>query len=780
MLKKNLKIKSLTDNRLIIRSTKPGCYFMTGSILWIFYLAIGIIPITKCISGEMQGKENVHYSDKKPVKTICLVKDARHEAVIVVSENAGKVVKESANLLASYIFSSTKVKFPVEKESIKTHLVRIHVGYDDYVKSLDLGVDKLDSDGFITAFPDKKNIVIVGKTDWGTEFGVYDFLETHLGVRWLFPGKLGEYVPQVRRLEISPENTRKAPVFFSRLLSTQQFWGGKRDNDVAKWAYRNRMHGQIRFHHNLHRLFPPSKYAKTHPAFFPVYGGKRFIPPNDKTQRWQPNFSADGIVREAVKNICAYFKKYPKSTSYSLGINDSVCFMPTPSKKNYLGIDDYSDYYYKWANKVVEGVLKHYPDKWFGCLAYNCVAEPPAFRVNPRIIPFICYDRMKWLNPDIASMDKAITKQWHKNVPTIGWYDYIYGDQKYFVPRVYFHLMADYLRWGSKNGVRCYYAEMYPDKAWIEGPKFYLTLKLLWNPDIDVDKVLKDWYRCAVGEKAQPYLEEYFNFWNDFWVTKVPRTDWFKDNGKRTYLPFSTKGYLLALKEDDLARCEALLNKVVANAETDKQKERARFFMSGFKEIKEKTTEYLIAIKMSQSPPAKQILLFSDNFSNAEKKQLQEEMPKGWSHWQRASSKALFAWDRMVGYKQSGSIRIDVKNVPNSSLKIPLACVLKTCPVQKGNIYHARCWIKTEGLSEETDVGILFGWRDKNNKQLPWESRRRTWLKSISDGQWQRVDIYSSVPKGAVKLIYMLSVENGSQGKVWFDDACLYKVKIVR
>jgi hypothetical protein len=134
----------------------------------------------------------------------------------------------------------------------------------------------------------------------------------------------------------------------------------------------------------------------------------------------------------------------------------------------------------------------------------------------------------------------------------------------------------------------------------------------------------------------------------------------------------------------------------------------------------------------------------------------------------------------MVGYKQSGSIRIDVKNVPNSSLKIPLACVLKTCPVQKGNIYHARCWIKTEGLSEETDVGILFGWRDKNNKQLPWESRRRTWLKSISDGQWQRVDIYSSVPKGAVKLIYMLSVENGSQGKVWFDDACLYKVKIVR
>ena len=46
-------------------------------------------------------------------------------------------------------------------------------------------------------------------------------------------------------------------------------------------------------------------------------------------------------------------------------------------KLNYLGIRDVSDDYYAWCNAVAERVLEVFPDKWFGCLAYNNVAEPP-------------------------------------------------------------------------------------------------------------------------------------------------------------------------------------------------------------------------------------------------------------------------------------------------------------------------------------------------------------------------------------------------------------------
>jgi hypothetical protein len=248
------------------------------------------------------------------------------------------------------------------------------------------------------------------------------------------------------------------------------------------------MHGKIHFHHNLINLFPPEQYTKTHPEFFPILNGKRYLPPDNKTHAWQPCFSAAGIVEEAIKNICKYFSEHPKKTSYSLGVNDSrghcecdKCL--TNTKKNFLGIRDNSDKYFAWANAVVKGVLKKYPDKWFGCLAYSDVAQPPAkISVHPRIIPYMTYDRLKWVHRKFEVPGKKITKLWRKKSSTLGWYDYIYGTP-YLIPRVYFHKMADYYRYGYGNGVRAMYAEAYPN--WGEGPKLYVALKLQWNPKLD-------------------------------------------------------------------------------------------------------------------------------------------------------------------------------------------------------------------------------------------------------------------------------------------------------
>ena len=84
---------------------------------------------------------------------------------------------------------------------------------------------------------------------------------------------------------------------------------------------------------------------------------------------------------------------------------------------------------------------------------------------------------------------------WLKVAPILGWYDYIFGKQ-YSLPRVYFHRMAEDLRYAHKNGVRVYYAESYPppNQNWGEGPKLYLTARLLWNPNTLM------WTRfCATG-----------------------------------------------------------------------------------------------------------------------------------------------------------------------------------------------------------------------------------------------------------------------------------------
>lgn len=137
--------------------------------------------------------------------------------------------------------------------------------------------------------------------------------------------------------------------------------------------------------------------------------------------------------------------------------------------------------------------------------------------INPRIIPYMTYDRMKWIDAELAADGKRITEAWQAASPVLGWYDYIYGSA-YCVPRVWFHLMSDYYRYARNHGVRAMYAEAYPN--WGEGPKLYVSLKLQWNPDRDVDELLREWYVRAVGPDAAGDLADYYADWEDFWTLR--------------------------------------------------------------------------------------------------------------------------------------------------------------------------------------------------------------------------------------------------------------------
>lgn len=54
--------------------------------------------------------------------------------------------------------------------------------------------------------------VAPGDEPWkGTLFGVYDFIERELGVRWLFPGEHGEAVPKRKTIAIGELNRREQP-----------------------------------------------------------------------------------------------------------------------------------------------------------------------------------------------------------------------------------------------------------------------------------------------------------------------------------------------------------------------------------------------------------------------------------------------------------------------------------------------------------------------------------------------------------------------------------------
>ena len=55
-------------------------------------------------------------------------------------------------------------------------------------------------------------------TSAGTLFGVYTWLEHDVGVRWLWPGDLGTFVPSLPTIMARPYNRMISPQFFQRAI----------------------------------------------------------------------------------------------------------------------------------------------------------------------------------------------------------------------------------------------------------------------------------------------------------------------------------------------------------------------------------------------------------------------------------------------------------------------------------------------------------------------------------------------------------------------------------
>jgi len=435
----------------------------------------------------------------------------------------------------------------------------------------------LESDAFQIDFPDETNICIQGNSHTGTEFGVYEFLERYLNIHWLIPGPLGEHIPKNESLKIKGQNIKQSPVFFSRGMS------GLRGEDSLIWARRNRMHLQIQHHHNLHKIFNIDPLLKTHPHLFPQKNGQPYVP--SPTAGWQPCFYKNDAFDVAVSYISNFFEKHPLVNTFSLGPNDSIsstsgyCFLDYDSiRYNSWGYPDASNMYYAWANKVVENILNRYPGKYFGTLAYMELAMPPQLiTVHQNIIPFLTEDRLRWVQPECKSFAHKWVENWDKKTKYMGFYDYIYGSP-YVLPRVYFHQMAEIYRYAAQKGVKAIYAEAYPN--WGEGPKLYVAAKLFWNPFLNVDHLLNEWFEICVGKKAAPFIAEYFKLWETFWTQKVQHSKWFYN--KSMYMAFWSPDYLKITDISAIRQSRFLLEEAVRLSETKIQKQRAQFLLKAF------------------------------------------------------------------------------------------------------------------------------------------------------------------------------------------------------
>lgn len=512
-----------------------------------------------------------------------IVAEGQPQAVVVVPDAANSGLLAAANELTQYVYKATSVQLPIWTQSMPLPLERIPIYISAEAAPPDPIIagelEGMTGDGFLL-YSRADAILIAGPTVQGTQNGVYGFLERYVGVRWLLPGPDGEDVPQLTELVVPITDVREEPAFMMRQFSLGSAAAiGPIHN---QWAQRNRTGPSIRFHHNIHSLFPVAVYGASHPEFYP-----NGVPPAASAKtKWQPCYSEPGTIQAAVYGILDYFAANPDQPSFSLGVNDgggycegSPSHPAYPDQINSVGKQHLSDIYYAWVNAVVEQVLLHYPDKWFGLLAYQEVADPPSFPLHPRVLPFLTKDRMTWIDDDVQTVGHDITQSWHAKADNLGWYDYAYG-MTYTLPRVYTRQLADTLRFGQDNGVIALYAELYPN--WGEGPKPWVAAKLQWDLEQDEEELLREWYERAVGPAAAPYAAAYFDHWEQFWTTRVQQSAWFDKSKHLTYLYYHFGGYLDLVSKEELRQSRVWLETAAALADTPARQARADLLLRAF------------------------------------------------------------------------------------------------------------------------------------------------------------------------------------------------------
>jgi len=530
-------------------------------------------------------------------ETIILVENGKGKAEIIVPQGATKQISDAAAFLQKYVAKSTGAMLPI-KMSASIGKIGIHLGQTNYVNNSKVKVNSNNFEGFVIDLPDSKNLVLLGNSDWGTEYAVYYFLEKFVGILWLMPTELGEEVPRHSTLKMSVDRIiSEEPAFLTRHLAPMNSVNPSNVDDY--WGRINRIKKNVEFNHNLTNLFDYEKYGAGDKQFYPTLNGRKQVALKAKHD-WQPNFNDSRLAEVASKRITEFFKKHPHETSYSLGINDSKNFDQSSEslksrsgRKNSVGFDDVSNEYYTWVNEVVRNVNAVYPDKVFGLLAYNNVFDPPSggLVLDESVIPFLTSERIRWANEGFKRKDILHTKSWSRASKRLGWYDYVYGNT-YMAPRLWTREMGEYLKWANQNGVRYYVAELYPN--WGEGPKAWVLSRLLWNPEQDVNDLLDTWYKAFAGTAAAPKVRAYFDLWEGFWSRDIQGSKWYDTNSQ--YLQLTMLQYILDIPKSYIQISDKLLSEAYDLAKSDIQRTR-------IDKLREMWNVYRIAILYKQGEP---------------------------------------------------------------------------------------------------------------------------------------------------------------------------------
>lgn len=457
---------------------------------------------------------------------LSLAENGRSDYSIYYSAAAADSVKLAATELQLYIKKSTGVSLPISTSDTVLARPIISLGVNKATQQAAIAIENF-SEGGYRLLTQGKNLYILGidvangkKTaqggdSTGTLNGTYTFLEDYLGIRWLMPGEIGEYVPQRQALVIPVVDRTDVPGFPCRQLVYVQ----NENPQVMEWLRRQKQGCSVVYNHghNWTETIPSALYRE-HPDWFAMQGDIRPAP----VGRYKLETTNPQLVQEFSKRAVAALQKNPQQFSYSISPSDGDNWSTSPESRVQYDKDPHGklsitplilDFY----NNVARTVAKQLPDRQVCGYIYASYLYPPAGGIPP-LAPNLCIVVAPSINygyglyrVQTQQEFEKVMQAWSSATSNLGYYDLpVMFQQQVAAPNppglgILAYLYPRVAGYGAKK------IYIYGVSGWGHGAiTNYLLVRLNWNPKADVAGMAREFYTLAYGDKAGAIIARFY------------------------------------------------------------------------------------------------------------------------------------------------------------------------------------------------------------------------------------------------------------------------------
>ena len=464
---------------------------------------------------------------------------------IVIPTEANECEEYSASELQDFVKQATGVKIEiVSDKSVKLGDRCISLGNTSLYKESGLNTSNLNVDGFRIK-TEGETVLIKGQRDAGTLFGVYDFLEKFLGIKFLTSEYT--YVPSLKTVPLYEMDIKEIPSFETRFNHNKD--ARYNPSGVVRMRYspnlvdgatglnaKNAKYGGLGCEHvcEFHSYdthCPASKYKAVHPEWYTEPGSEdagrsQICLANGMTDDGEIDETMEeSVLKTVIQSVKTLILDNPDGLYVPLAQNDSNNWSNREDdvrQRNLFG--GVSGHMIVFANAVINAVEAWMADEGierdikYWMFAYGSSFAPPdqtaekAYLAVPHEKLYISLAPLQdyW---NVPLYDERNTRT-YKDIP--GWeaitdrffvYDYAGNFNNTFLWSPILTVIKPNALYLKDIGVKHYVSEggCY---GYVNKLKIYVQSKIFWNVNRDVNELISEYNRYCFGEEAGKVLDE--------------------------------------------------------------------------------------------------------------------------------------------------------------------------------------------------------------------------------------------------------------------------------